>query len=101
LGVEPLEEQLGRYRRVTWMLTAIPLAMGCFIIVLFTAFGRPGVGAILVAVLLLPIVLLAWLDHAMLVRRANRYIRERDAHLATRKNAVKGVADDEWTRELA
>ena len=52
---EPIEEQLTRYRRVTLVLTAIPMAMGVFFMVLFAVFGKPSVGAILVAVLLLPV----------------------------------------------
>ena len=28
LGVEPIEEQLARYRRVTWVLTAVPAVIG-------------------------------------------------------------------------
>ena len=54
LGVEPIEEQLARYRRVTWVLTAIPLALSVFIIILFTVQGRLDVGIVLSAVLLLP-----------------------------------------------
>jgi hypothetical protein len=76
LGVEPIEEQLDRYRRVTWALTAGPSVLGVMFFTLFAVFGRPDIGLILVAVLLLPIVLVAWWDYAMMARRARRYLRE-------------------------
>jgi hypothetical protein len=76
LGAEPLEVQLARYRRVTWMLTAVPLAIGLMFVALFTAFGRPGIGMIVALILLLPIVLLAWLEYGLLARRAAHYARE-------------------------
>ena len=44
LGVEPLEEQLARYRRVTWGLTAVPAVIGADVPGLFAAFGGPDVG---------------------------------------------------------
>lgn len=77
LGAEPLADQLARYRRVTWMLTAVPAGIGIMIVGLFTAFGRPDVGAILAVVLFLPVVSIAWIDFWMLSRRASRYQLER------------------------
>jgi hypothetical protein len=76
LGAEPIEEQLARYRRVTWMLTAIPIGIGLMFVGLFAAFDRPDVGALLSAVLLAPVVLVAWADDALLRARARRYLRE-------------------------
>jgi hypothetical protein len=73
LGVEPIEEQLARYRRVTWALTAVPSVLGVMFLTLFTVFGRPDLGLILVAIVLLPIVLGAWWDYAMMASRARRY----------------------------
>jgi hypothetical protein len=46
LGVEPIEEQLARYRRVTWALTAVPCLLGLIFLTLFTVFGRPDIGLI-------------------------------------------------------
>jgi hypothetical protein len=57
LGVEPIEDQLAKYRRVTWGLTAVPSGLGIMFFTLFTVFGRPDVGLILVSILLLPIIL--------------------------------------------
>jgi hypothetical protein len=79
LGAEPLEVQLARYRRVTWMLTAVPLAIGLMFVALFAAFGRPGIGLIVAGILLLPIVVLAWLEYGRLARRAARYLGEQAA----------------------
>jgi hypothetical protein len=84
LGVEPIEEQLARYRRVTWALTAVPAILAVFFVTLFTVFGRPDVGLILVAVVLLPVVLGAWWDYAMMAGRARRYRREADEYLRLR-----------------
>ena len=76
LGVEPVEEQLAKYRRVTLVLTAVALGVALIFLALFTAFGRPDVGLILSAVLLLPIVSLAWLDFSLLNFRVRAYLQE-------------------------
>jgi hypothetical protein len=76
LGVEPLEEQLDRYRRVTWVLTDVSAVVALMFIGLFAAFGRPDIGGIVVLILLVPIVVLAWLDFILLARRAARFTRE-------------------------
>ena len=76
LGVEPLQDQLARYRRVTWMLTAVPLGIALMFVSLFAAFRRPEIGLILAAILLLPIVVFAWLEYGLLVLRVARYTRE-------------------------
>jgi hypothetical protein len=83
LGVEPLEEQLARYRRVTWALTIVPSILAVMFIALFTAFGRPDIGLILDTVLLLPIMLVAWVDHAILAHRARRYLAELEEYRRT------------------
>lgn len=80
LGVEPIEEQVAKYRRVTWMLTAVPLGLALIFVALFTAFRRPDVGAILAGVLLLPVVSLAWFDFGLLKLRVARYSREFDEY---------------------
>ncbi len=95
LGVEPIEDQLVRYRRVTWVLTGIPLALSGFFVTLFAVFGRPGVGAVLAAVLLAPIALGAWIDHALLVSRARRYLRERANYLREREKPSQNVSQNE------
>src|SRR4051812_45624771 len=73
LGVEPLEEQLARYRRVTWMLTAVPAGIGLMFVALFAAFRRPDVGLWLAGLLLAPIVIVAWIDYGVLRWRVTRY----------------------------
>jgi hypothetical protein len=81
LGVEPIEEQLAHYRRVTWALTAVPAALGVFFFTLFAVFGYPLIGLVLDAIVLLPIVLGAWADHALMTLRARRYRAEADRYL--------------------
>lgn len=76
LGVEPVADQLARYRRVTWMLTALALSLSTFFLALFTAFGRPDVGAVLAAILFGPLILFAWADDALLRRKVSLYLRE-------------------------
>jgi hypothetical protein len=80
LGAEPVEEQVARYRRVTWMLTAVPVGLALMFVGLFTAFRRPDVGGILALVLFLPVVVVAWVDFTLLRRRVAAYLREREAH---------------------
>jgi hypothetical protein len=75
LGVEPIEVQLERYRRVTWVLTAIPTALAIFIFTLFTAFRRPDIGSIVALILFVPVVSIAWIDFAILKGKAIRYWR--------------------------
>ena len=74
LGVEPLEEQLTRYRRTTW---ALPGIIALMFLALFTVFGRPDIGFIVTLILFLPMVLFAWLGYAKLKRRAAAYLADR------------------------
>jgi hypothetical protein len=76
LGVEPLDEQLARYRRVTWALTAVPAIIAVMFLGLFTAFGRPDIGALVVVILFGPVILFSWLGFKKLERRANGYLAE-------------------------
>ena len=76
LGVEPLSVQLARYRRVTWMLTAVPLVIALMFVGLFAAFQRLDIGLIVAGILLLPIVVVAWLEYGLLELRVARYTRE-------------------------
>jgi hypothetical protein len=85
LGVEPIEEQLARYRRVTWALTAVPAALAAFFFTLFAVFGYPLVGLVLDAIILLPIVLGAWADHGLMTLRAHRYRVEADRYRRERE----------------
>jgi len=84
LGVEPLEVQLERYRRVTWALTVIPAVISLLFVTLFTVFGRPDIGILLVVLLLLPIAVSAWYDYFRLSRRAREYEADYRAYLAER-----------------
>jgi hypothetical protein len=101
LGVEPIDEQLTRYRRVTWALTAVPAGIGLMFLALFTVFGRPDIGLIFDAVILLPIVIGAWIDYALLARRAGRYLIERNQYLQSTGPALEGNGKNETTSEQA
>ena len=93
LGVEPIEEQLVRYRRVTWALTAVPALLGLMFLTLFTVFGRPDIGLIFDAIVLLPIVIGAWLDYALLASRATRYLAEFGEYLREKDRKIAGNAE--------
>ena len=80
LGVEPVEEQVAKYRRATWMLSAVVFGLALMFLALFTAFGRPDVGAVLVLVLLVPIGGFAWIDNTLLLRRVAAYQRDLREH---------------------
>jgi hypothetical protein len=77
LGVEPLEEQLARYRRATWVLTTVSGGIAAIILALFTAFGAAQIGAGLAGLVWLPIVALAWLEYRRMKKNAARYESER------------------------
>jgi hypothetical protein len=91
LGVEPLSEQLARYRRVTWVLTAIPLAISLMFLALFSAFRRPDIGLVIAGIFGVPIVVIAWFDYAMLERRAAQYAREQAEF--ERRQAAEGRSE--------
>ena len=77
LHAEPLAVQLARYRRVTWALTIVPGIIALMFFGLFTAFGAPGIGLIVAAIVFGPLVCLAWLDFRRLSRAVAAYERER------------------------
>lgn len=80
LGAEPIAEQVAKYRRVTWALTLVPLGLWVFFVALFSAFRRPDVGLVLASVLMLPVVVVAWIDFGLLNWRVARYERERQTY---------------------
>jgi hypothetical protein len=86
LGVEPLEEQLARYRRVTWALTIVPGFIAAVLVSLFAAFGRADIGFVVILILFLPIVAREWLDHVILTQRARCYREERANYLREKEN---------------
>ncbi|MDR3636118.1 MAG: hypothetical protein P4L84_20115 [Isosphaeraceae bacterium] len=91
LSAEPVEEQLARYKRVTWMLTAVPLGLSLMFLALFSAFRRPDIGAILAGVLFLPVIAIAWLDYVLLAAKVNRYRRERAQYEGEQASEGTGV----------
>lgn len=83
LNAEPLDEQLDRHRRVTWALTVVPGIIGLMFLALFSAFHAPGLGLLVVGILLAPIILFAWLSHLRLARRVRAFEKERREALGT------------------
>ena len=77
LGVEPLEEQLTRYRRTTWALAVVPGIIALMFLTLFTVFGRPDIGFAVILILFVPMILFAWVGYARLKRRAAAYLADR------------------------
>lgn len=73
LGAESVEDQLARYRRVTWVLTAMALGISAIIVAIFIAFGAPLIGLGVVCVLFLPMVALAWWDYRRMAARVREY----------------------------
>jgi hypothetical protein len=82
LGVEPIEEQLARYHRVTWVLCDVCMVLA---VMFLSPFGRPGFGLAVDAIVLLPIALGAWVDYAAMASRARRYRVEEDRYLRSTK----------------
>jgi hypothetical protein len=76
LGAEPIELQLARYQRATWVVTGVVLAMGIVILVLFAGFGRWDVGLWVAGIGAVPTLSIAWLDHLRLWRAVAAYRRE-------------------------
>jgi hypothetical protein len=96
LGVEPLEEQLARYRRVTWALTAVPAIIAVMFLGLFTAFGRPDIGAVVAAIVLGPVIVFSWLGFKKLEHRAYAYLAELARFESERKRLI--AASEETDR---
>ncbi len=94
LGVEPLEEQLTRYRRTTWALAIVPGIIALMFLTLFTVFGRPDIGFVVIVILFVPMILFAWRDYVRLKRKAAAYLEERARHEEERKRLLKSVAQD-------
>jgi hypothetical protein len=70
LGAEPIEEQLARYRRVTIGLAIVPGVMSLIFLSLFSVFGRPDIGVLIVLLFFGPIALFSWLGYRGLARKA-------------------------------
>ena len=85
LSVEPLSVQLDRYRRMTWGMSAVTSIIGMMFIALFSAFGRPDVGLITVAILLLPVVIFSWIGYLRLAGRVASFEREYENYQAERR----------------
>ena len=77
LGVEPVEEQLEKYRRVTWAITIVTGWIAFLIAALFVAFKSPGTGLIVSGVLFGPIIASAWIGYRKMEAKARAYLQEK------------------------
>jgi hypothetical protein len=77
LNVEPIEEQLARYRRTTFALMIVPAVIALIFFCLFAVFGRADIGLAIVLVVFVPLILFAWLGYKTLQHRAASYLEER------------------------
>jgi hypothetical protein len=68
---------------------------------LFAVFGRPDIGLIVDAVILLPIVAVAWFDYALLARRARRYLEERCQYLHEKERGISAATQEDPAPEHA
>src|SRR4029079_8830042 len=93
LNAEPLEEQVLRYLRVTWALTGVIGVIASMFFCLFAVFGRPDVGLVVVAILLIPMIAVSWVSHLRLRRRAAAYLEERRAYHDQRQRLLESGTD--------
>jgi hypothetical protein len=91
LGVEPLDVQITRHRLTTWVMTAVAGTIGLMFVALFSAFRRPDVGLVLVAILMLPVIVFSWIGYWRLATQAREFVREFDAYQAERRRLVEAV----------
>jgi hypothetical protein len=70
-----IERRLAQRFRVTLALTVVPLVIGSIILSLFTGFGRPDVGAIVIGVLFAPVVIGAWVEYGLMRSRLSNSLR--------------------------
>ena len=90
-------EQLVRYRRVTWRSPRFRPLLALMFLTLFGVFGRPDIGLVFVAIVLLPIVVGAWIDYALLARRARRYLAEHDEYVRRKAQIDAATAETKAT----
>ena len=88
LGVEPIDEQLARYRRVTVVLSVVPALIALMVFSLFTAFGRPDIGGIVVVILFVPMIVSSWLGYLKLKQTAVAYAAEQASFTAERQRML-------------
>jgi hypothetical protein len=66
------DDRLARSRRAAWAGTVVIGILAAVFFSLFAAFRRPLIGLAVDGLLLLPIALIVWIDHAATAHRARR-----------------------------
>lgn len=69
-----IEEQLEKLRQLTIVLTLVPGFMATIILVLFTIFGRPDIGLVVVLIIFGPIIGIAWRDYLRIKKEAHAFL---------------------------
>lgn len=69
-----IEEQLEQLRRLTIVLTIVPGFMASIILVLFTIFGRPDIGLLVILIIFGPIIGIAWRDYLRIKKEAHAFL---------------------------
>ena len=69
-----IEEQLVQLRKLTIVLTIVPGFMATLILVLFTIFGRPDIGLVVILIIFGPIIGIAWRDYLRIKEEARAFL---------------------------
>jgi hypothetical protein len=93
LGVEPIEDQLARYRRVTWGLMIVPAIISVMFLALFSVFGRPDIGLLVILILFVPMIVFSWLGFKRLERKGRAYLAER-ARYENERNELRSASTE-------
>ena len=94
LGVEPLDEQLTRLRRTTWVLSIVPGFIALIVLTLFTAFARPDVGLVVILILFAPMIVFPWVGYARLKAPDRRVSRGPGKVRGREKTAARRLGPD-------
>ena len=93
LGAEPIEDQLAKYRRVTWGLMIVPAIISVMFLVLFSIFGRPDIGLLVILILFVPMIVFSWLGYKGLERKGKAYLAERARYENDRNALLTALAE--------
>jgi hypothetical protein len=86
-GSEPLAQQVAKYRRATIALSVVAGVVALMFLGIFTAFRRPDIALLMIAVVFCPILLISWRDLKKLERDYTAYEAEKTAQGAGGLNA--------------
>lgn len=88
----PIDQQVAKYHRSTIALLIILACVGVLLLALFACFRRPDIGLGVVALLIVPPGLLAWLDFRKLERAVEKHGAWYDSQNPNAGAAVESTA---------